>query len=114
MNMILMDSPAASDEQLWQLSRAGDREAFGRIVERYQSLICSLAFSACGSLASSEDLAQETDLLLGHEHWAGAGAQPGGQALPGFTLPNNSYATSSCLMSSYPMALASFRSRRNR
>lgn len=49
-----------SDEQLWQQSRAGDREAFGRIVERYQSLVCSLAYSAAGSLSRSEDLAQET------------------------------------------------------
>ena len=40
-----------SDDQLWQQSRDGDRDAFGRIVERYQSLICSLAYSACGNLA---------------------------------------------------------------
>ena len=39
-----------SDDQLWQRSRDGDREAFGQIVERYQSLICSLAYSACGNL----------------------------------------------------------------
>lgn len=51
-----------SDEQLCERSRAGDREAFGRVVERYQSLICSLAYSACGNLARSEDLAQETFL----------------------------------------------------
>jgi len=51
---------AMSDDQLWQRSGEGDREAFGRIVERYQSLICSLAYSACGNLAGSEDLAQET------------------------------------------------------
>ncbi|HKB37313.1 MAG TPA: sigma-70 family RNA polymerase sigma factor, partial [Gemmataceae bacterium] len=51
-----------SDAQLWQRSGEGDREAFGRIVERYQSLICSLAYSACGNLAASEDLAQETFL----------------------------------------------------
>lgn len=49
-----------TDEQLWRQSLAGDREAFGRIVERYQALICSLAYSACGNLARSEDLAQET------------------------------------------------------
>jgi RNA polymerase sigma factor (sigma-70 family) len=49
-----------SDDQLCQQSRAGDREAFGGIVERYQSLICSLAYSACGNLSRSEDLAQET------------------------------------------------------
>ena len=49
-----------SDHQLWQRSRDGDREAFGQIVERYQSLVCSLAYSACGNLARSEDLGQET------------------------------------------------------
>ncbi len=49
-----------SDEQLLRQSRAGDRDAFGRIVERYQSLVCSLAYSACGDLSRSEDLAQET------------------------------------------------------
>jgi RNA polymerase sigma factor (sigma-70 family) len=39
---------------------AGDRDAFGRIVERYQRLLCSLAYSATGRLTESEDLAQET------------------------------------------------------
>ena len=48
------------DDQLWRQSNAGDSEAFGKIVERYQSLICSLAYSACGNLSRSEDLAQET------------------------------------------------------
>jgi RNA polymerase sigma factor (sigma-70 family) len=51
---------AMPDDQLWQRSREGDRAAFGQIVERYQSLICSLAYSACGNLARSEDLGQET------------------------------------------------------
>ncbi|MDX1952479.1 MAG: sigma-70 family RNA polymerase sigma factor [Verrucomicrobiota bacterium] len=49
-----------SDQELWQQSRTGDREAFGKIVERYQTLICSLAYSNCGNLARSEDVAQET------------------------------------------------------
>jgi RNA polymerase sigma factor (sigma-70 family) len=43
-------------------SLAGNRDAFGRIVTHHQSLICSLAFSATGSLTQSEDLAQETFL----------------------------------------------------
>src|SRR5262249_43209243 len=51
-----------SDDLLWQRSRAGDRAAFGQIVERYQSLICSLAYSACGNLARSEEIGQETFL----------------------------------------------------
>lgn len=50
------------DEQLWQMSLAGDREAFGQIVERHQSLICALAYSSSGDLARAEDLAQETFL----------------------------------------------------
>lgn len=48
------------DAELVGLCLGGDREAFGRIVERYQSLVCALAYSACGDVARSEDLAQET------------------------------------------------------
>jgi RNA polymerase sigma factor (sigma-70 family) len=59
MTMNSLPLAAASDEQLWQKSIDGDREAFGRIVERYQSLVCSLAYSACGNLTRSEDFAQE-------------------------------------------------------
>ena len=59
MNTTLMDPRTVSDEQLWQASRSGDLEAFGRIVERYQSLICALAYSGTGDLATSQDLAQE-------------------------------------------------------
>src|SRR5262245_8004144 len=50
------------DELLWQRSRTDDRAAFGQIVERYQSLICSLAYSACCDLALSEEIGQETFL----------------------------------------------------
>ncbi|HVT74194.1 MAG TPA: sigma-70 family RNA polymerase sigma factor [Lacunisphaera sp.] len=51
-----------SDADLVHASLAGNRGAFGQIVARYQSLICSLAYSATGSLDRSEDLAQETFL----------------------------------------------------
>ncbi len=58
-----MTQPAASgDADLVQACLAGNREAFGHIVSRYQSLVCSLAYSATGSLSQSEDLAQETFL----------------------------------------------------
>src|SRR5687767_13869691 len=50
------------DLELVNRSRAGDRDAFGELVARYQSVICSITYSATGSLASSEDLAQETFL----------------------------------------------------
>src|SRR5947207_10356000 len=50
----------STDSELVTQSLAGNRDAFGRIVARYQSLLCSLAYSATGSLSQSEDLAQET------------------------------------------------------
>lgn len=59
MNMDLL-ATTETDESLVAKSLAGNREAFGGIVRRYQSLICSLAYSATGSLSASEDLAQET------------------------------------------------------
>src|SRR5580692_9525899 len=49
-----------SDSDLVTQCLAGNRDAFGGIVARYQSLVCSLAYSATGSLSQSEDLAQET------------------------------------------------------
>ena len=49
-----------SDAALVTDSLTGNREAFGQIVARYQTLICSLAYSGTGSLSQSEDLAQET------------------------------------------------------
>jgi RNA polymerase sigma factor (sigma-70 family) len=49
-----------SDAELVAATLAGDRRAYGRIVERYQRLLCSLAFSATGGINQSEDLAQET------------------------------------------------------
>jgi RNA polymerase sigma factor (sigma-70 family) len=48
-----------TDAELVAATLAGDRRAFGRIVERYQRLLCSLAYSATGELSQSEDLAQE-------------------------------------------------------
>ena len=57
-----MSSPdvMTSDAELVAATLAGDRRAYGLIVERYQRLLCSLAFSATGGLGQSEDLAQET------------------------------------------------------
>ena len=60
MTTIMTPVTASEDAELVNASLAGDREAFGQIVSRYQSLVCSLAYSATGSLSQSEDLAQET------------------------------------------------------
>jgi RNA polymerase sigma factor (sigma-70 family) len=61
-NSKTMETANPSDVDLVAQSLAGNREAFARIVCRYQSLICSLTYSATGSLTQSEDLAQETFL----------------------------------------------------
>ena len=57
-----MSAEVFNDAELVSESLSGNRDAFGRIVAQYQSLICSLAYSATGSLSQSEDLAQETFL----------------------------------------------------
>jgi RNA polymerase sigma factor (sigma-70 family) len=49
-----------SDDELATRSAAGDHEAFAGIVSRYKTLVCSVTYSGTGSLARSEDLAQET------------------------------------------------------
>jgi len=55
-----MTAGVNNDAELVSGTLAGNRDAFGQIVARYQSLVCSLAYSATGNLAASEDLAQET------------------------------------------------------
>src|ERR1019366_6902863 len=55
-----MHAAELNDADLVAESLSGDRDAFGRIVERYQTLISSLAYCATGNVSQSEDLAQET------------------------------------------------------
>ncbi len=62
MNTAASVDPRFDDARLVARSLAGSREAFGSIVSRYQSLICSVAYSATGSISHSEDVAQETFL----------------------------------------------------
>ena len=62
-------SLASDDAGLVERSRAGDRQAFGRIVERYQSLVASIVYSSIGDLALSQDIAQDTFLAA----WRGLG-----------------------------------------
>ncbi len=54
--------PPTQDAVLVADCLQGNREAFGVLVEQYQSLICTLIYCRCGSVAQSEDLAQETFL----------------------------------------------------
>jgi RNA polymerase sigma factor (sigma-70 family) len=56
----MMPAVIQVDAELVGETLSGNRNAFSQIVSRYESLICSLAYSATGSLGLSEDLAQET------------------------------------------------------
>jgi RNA polymerase sigma factor (sigma-70 family) len=52
-----------TDANLVVESLKGSREAFGHIVARYQTLLCSIAYSATGSVSQSQDLSQETFII---------------------------------------------------
>ena len=56
---VMTERTGDSDAELVAACLGGDREAFARIVERYQRLLCSLAYATTGSISESEDLAQE-------------------------------------------------------
>lgn len=51
-----------SDAALVEASIRGDSVAFGVIVDRYKTLVCSITYSGTGNLSLSEELAQETFL----------------------------------------------------
>jgi RNA polymerase sigma factor (sigma-70 family) len=55
-----MHSTKLTDANLVADCLKGNRDAFRLIVERYQTLISSLAYSATGNVSQSEDLAQDT------------------------------------------------------
>jgi RNA polymerase sigma factor (sigma-70 family) len=55
-----MHTMELNDAELVAESLGGNREAFRQIVERYQTLISSLAYCATGNVSQSEDLAQQT------------------------------------------------------
>jgi len=55
-----MHTSEFNDAELVAESLDGNRDAFRQIVERYQTLISSLAYCATGNVSRSEDLAQET------------------------------------------------------
>lgn len=59
----------SSDTELVGAASSGDSRAFGEIVDRYQSLVCAIAYSGTGDLALSEELAQETFIAA----WKGLG-----------------------------------------
>ena len=51
-----------AEEELIQRARAGDRAAFGRLVELYQRAVYNLCYRMVGEATEAEDAAQETFL----------------------------------------------------
>ena len=62
MTAALLENGQSPDTDLVAESRRGNREAFGRIVRRYQGMVAGVIYSVCGDLHRSEDLAQDTFL----------------------------------------------------
>jgi RNA polymerase sigma factor (sigma-70 family) len=54
---------AASDAELVEAARQGDKRAFVEIVARYQAMVCGIALGILGDLAASEDAGQEAFLI---------------------------------------------------
>lgn len=52
-------SPPDTDLELLTLARNGQREAYGQLVAKHQTLVASLAYSICGDFRRSQDIAQE-------------------------------------------------------
>ncbi|HEY3804850.1 MAG TPA: sigma-70 family RNA polymerase sigma factor [Kofleriaceae bacterium] len=50
----------ASDAELVEASRRGERAAYGELVARYQRVVCAVGYSATSDRALGEDVAQDT------------------------------------------------------
>jgi RNA polymerase sigma factor (sigma-70 family) len=60
---VMPDAKTMDDASLVASGLDGNRDAFGELVARHQSAVCALAYSACGNISQSEDLAQETFII---------------------------------------------------
>lgn len=58
----MLEVAERQDSSLVAAAARGEKDAFAAIVERYQTLVCSVAYSIVGDIALSEDVAQETFL----------------------------------------------------
>lgn len=55
---------APSDQVLIEQTQKGDAQAFGRLVQRYQTLVYSLCYRMMGNPVDAEDVAQEAFLRV--------------------------------------------------
>ncbi len=57
----------ASDTELVDASRKGDRAAFGEVIARYQRTVCAVGYSATNDRALGEDVAQDPFVAAFHQ-----------------------------------------------
>lgn len=62
---MLLDKDVASDLALVGRARDGDRDAFGRLVERHYDFIHRVAWRWAGNRSDAEDIAQDVCVRLG-------------------------------------------------
>jgi len=60
MTTAFIESQPSTDPELVEQCISGDRDAFARIVRKYQNLICAVTYSACGDFHAAQDVAQTT------------------------------------------------------
>lgn len=60
---IISAEPISDDARLVESVLNGDRDAFSKLVAKYQNPIAAFAYSSCGDIPQSEDLAQETFIV---------------------------------------------------
>ena len=65
MTAMMLETQAGFDPDLIGLARDGDRDAFGRLVEKHYDFIYRVAWRWSGRKADAEDIAQEVCARLG-------------------------------------------------
>ena len=62
-----MGRATASDAELVEASRRGERAAFGELVARYQRVVCAVGYSGTSDGSLGEDVAQDTFVTAFHQ-----------------------------------------------
>lgn len=62
---MMLDESDATDSDLIERAKGGDRKAFGTLVERHYGFVYRAAYRWCGKKVDAEDIAQEVCARLG-------------------------------------------------
>ncbi|GAI90288.1 unnamed protein product, partial [marine sediment metagenome] len=59
----MLENMLTTEQDFIRSASTGNKDAFGLIVKRYQTLICTIAYNATGNIGLSEDIAQDVFLV---------------------------------------------------